>query len=115
MNDLELFDKLATEQKAGRPVVLATVIGKRGSVPRNAGARMLIWANGSAHGSIGGGCVEAEIRAVARRIHLDSKTPETVHVHLTDREQGGTGDVCGGHMEVFLDYLTSEAHIATIK
>jgi len=115
VNDLELFEKLATEQKAGRPVVLATVIDKKGSVPRNTGARMLIWANGSADGSIGGGCVEAEIRVAARRIHLDSKTPETVNVYLTDRDQGGTGDVCGGHMEVFLDYLTSEAHIATFQ
>jgi xanthine dehydrogenase accessory factor len=115
MNDLELFEELALEQKAGRPVVLATVIQKSGSVPRNTGARMIIWANGSARGTIGGGCVEAAIRVAARRIHLDSKKPETVQVHLTDLAQGGTGDVCGGHMDVFLDYLTSEAYGATIK
>ena len=113
MNDLELFETLATELEAGRPVVLATVVARSGSVPRHIGARMLIWADGSAQGSVGGGCVEADIRVVARRVHLETKRPETVQVHLTNRDQGGTGDVCGGRMDVFLDYLTSEAHIVS--
>ena len=100
------------EQNAGRPVVLATVIGRRGSVPRDVGARMLIWADGTADGTVGGGCVEADIRAAARRVLLETRRPEVVSVRLTERAEGGTGDVCGGHMDVFLDYISSEAEHA---
>ena len=107
--DLGLFRRLDAEQRAGRPVVLATIIGRRGSVPREVGARMLIWADGSSEGTVGGGCVEADIRAAARRVLLQTKQAETVSVNLTDRAEGGTGDVCGGHMDVFLDYIHPEA------
>jgi xanthine dehydrogenase accessory factor len=108
--DRELFALLADEAAAGRPVVLATVIGRRGSVPRETGARMVFWANGVARGSIGGGCVEAEIAAVAREVHLVTRRSRMVTVQLTDLPLGGTGDVCGGQMDVFLDYLQPEAN-----
>ena len=108
-NDLELFGRIAEEQGAGRPLVLATVIAKSGSVPRGVGARMLIWADGTALGSVGGGCVESEIHGAAREVLLVTRQPRTVTVRLTEREQGGTGDVCGGQMEVFLDYISPEA------
>ena len=110
VSDLELYRTLETEHESGRPVVLATVVSRSGSVPRDAGARMLIWANGDAKGSIGGGCVEADVRKAAREILLDTCRSRTLTVRLTEQAQGGTGDVCGGTMEIFLDYFKSEGN-----
>jgi len=107
-NDRDIFARIASEQSAGRPLVLATVIRKRGSVPRESGAKMLIWADGTAAGSVGGGCAEAEVRARAREVLLRTRHGECLTVRLTDEAQGGTGDVCGGQMELFLDYIASE-------
>jgi xanthine dehydrogenase accessory factor len=107
--DEAIFDCIALETAAGRPLVLATVIARRGSVPREIGAKMIFWANGVAQGSIGGGCVEAKVASEARDVHLRTRGPRVVSVHLTDVPEGGTGDVCGGQMDVFLDYLKPEA------
>jgi len=106
--DQEVFARIAEETALGRPMVMATVIARRGSVPREIGAKMIFWANGAAHGSIGGGCVEAKIASEARDVFLRTQAPRIVSVHLTGLPEGGTGDVCGGQMDVFLDYLKPE-------
>lgn len=107
-HDVRLFERLDLEWQAGRPVVLATVIASSGSVPREEGARMVLWADGSALGTVGGGCVEADVRSAARDVLLVTKKSRCITVHLTEREAGGTGDICGGTMELFLDYLSPE-------
>jgi xanthine dehydrogenase accessory factor len=107
--DLKLFERIETQHSQGKPMVLATIISRSGSVPREAGAKMLIWADGTAEGSVGGGCVEADVRAAARDVLLVTKVSRVVKVSLTESEQGGTGDVCGGTMELFLDYIYPEA------
>lgn len=109
-SDERLFALVAGEAAAGRPVVLATVVARRGSVPREIGAKMIFWANGEARGSIGGGCVEARVAAEARDVLLRTRCPRVVSVSLTDLPEGGTGDVCGGQMDVFLDYLKPETN-----
>jgi xanthine dehydrogenase accessory factor len=106
--DVGLYERLDDEWRAGRPVVLATVIDRSGSVPREAGARMILWADGTAFGSVGGGCVEAEVRREARQLLLVTRRSTCVKLHLTERALGGTGDVCGGSMELILDYLSPE-------
>lgn len=106
--DLRLFERLDEEWRHGRPVVLATVIARSGSVPREEGARMVLWADGSAMGSVGGGCVEADVRSAARDVLLVTKQSKCLRVHLTELAEGGTGDVCGGTMELFLDYVSPE-------
>ena len=109
-HDLRLFERLHQEWQAGIPLVLATVIARSGSAPREVGARMVFWADGSAEGSVGGGCVEADVRSAARDVLLVSRQSRCIVVHLTERADGGTGDVCGGTMELFLDYLCPEGH-----
>ena len=76
---------------------------------------MMIWADGTALGSVGGGCVESEIKSAAREVLLATHGPRTVTVRLTEREQGGTGDVCGGQMDVFLEYIPPETEHARNK
>src|SRR5438876_11783252 len=99
----ELFAELKQALDAGDPVVLATVAGTRGSTPRRAGARMLVRADGSFCGTIGGGCGEAEVLTEAMAA-LEDGRPRLVLVDLTNPIDG-EDKICGGVMEVFVERL----------
>lgn len=85
----------------GDSVVLATVVGTSRSVPRHAGAKMLIRADGSMIGTIGGGEMEARVRAEAAAVLAEGR-PRLIHYELVDPVQGDPG-VCGGEVHLFLE------------
>ena len=87
---------------------MTTVVATRGSTPQKAGARMLILADGTMRGTIGGGCIEAEVWAEARKLLRDHTSALREFVLADDPDQPG-GDVCGGTMEVFIDVLRPDA------
>jgi xanthine dehydrogenase accessory factor len=99
----ELFLELQTSVSAGQRVVIATVAETRGSTPRRAGARMLIRADGSFRGTIGGGCGESEVIEEALAVHKDGR-PRLVRVDLTNPIDGDD-KICGGVMDVFVEPL----------
>lgn len=67
---LDLFDSISRRCLAGERVALCTVIDARGSTPQQRGARMLVTAAGQVMGTLGGGCVEAEVRQRAMAMLL---------------------------------------------
>ena len=85
-----------------RPVVLATIVRAKGSTPRGVGSRMAIEPGGSATGTIGGGCGEAEILDVARAAIADGRA-RLVRVDLTDDLYSWSPAVCGGRFDVLLE------------
>ena len=97
----EVFRELQKSLADGEPAVVATVAGTRGSTPRRAGARMLVRADGSFCGTIGGGCGEAEVLEEAMAAHVDGR-PRLVLVDLTNPIDG-EDKICGGVMEVFVE------------
>lgn len=99
----EVFDQLELARERGEPVVLATVAATRGSTPRRAGARMIVRADGSFAGTIGGGCGEAEVLQEALEAHKDGR-PRLVRVDLTNPIDGDD-KICGGVMDVFVEPL----------
>src|SRR5438105_8031596 len=99
----EVFAELKQALDAGQPVVLATVAATRGSTPRRAGARMLVRADGSFCGTIGGGCGESEVIYEALEAHKDGR-PRLVQVDLTNPIDGDD-KICGGVMDVFVEPL----------
>lgn len=99
----EVFREMQKSLANGDPVVVATVAETRGSTPRRAGARMLVRADGSFCGTIGGGCGEAEVLEEALAAHKDGR-PRLVHVDLTNPIDGDD-KICGGVMEVFVERL----------
>jgi xanthine dehydrogenase accessory factor len=99
----EVFRELQKALASGEPAVVATVAGTRGSTPRRAGARMLVRADGSFCGTIGGGCGEAEVLTEAMAAHEDGR-PRLVLVDLTNPIDG-EDKICGGVMEVFVERL----------
>jgi xanthine dehydrogenase accessory factor len=100
----DLF-RVAHERVArGEPVAMTTVVATRGSTPQKAGARMLIFSDGKMHGTIGGGCIEAEVWSEATRLMRRGQSALREFTLADDPDHPG-GDVCGGTMEVFIDVL----------
>src|SRR5438876_12221524 len=82
----------------GERVVVATVAHTRGSTPQQRGAKMLFFASGEVAGTVGGGCIEAEVWAEAREAMRSGKS--ALHPFLLAAEQAsGEGLVCGCTME----------------
>ena len=92
---------LAAEQ-AGEPAALVTVVSTQGSTPQKAGAKMVVYADGRIVGTIGGGCVEAEMTWRARQV-IEARKPQLASYELTADVAGEDGLICGGRMEVFLE------------
>lgn len=99
----EVFAALKDALSAGEPVALATVAATRGSTPRRAGARLLLRADGSFCGTVGGGCGEAEVLEEALAALNDGR-PRLVRVDLTNPIDGDD-KICGGTMDVFVERI----------
>ena len=107
MNDREIYQKLAELKDQGIAVCLATIVNTAGSTPREVGAKMIICADGTLYGSVGGGCGESEVRSAALRSILTTRKPELLEINLTDDIGVREGDVCGGTMQIFVEPLIS--------
>jgi xanthine dehydrogenase accessory factor len=97
----ELLQTLQQELETGAPVAVATLVRRRGSVPREVGAKMLVHRDGRISGTIGGGCGEAEVWRAALSV-LDTGRPRIVQVSLTEEIALESQGVCGGTFEVFI-------------
>ncbi|MFH7241660.1 MAG: XdhC family protein [Spirulina sp.] len=104
------FQQLAQALTHG-PAVLATVIGVRGSVPREVGARLVVDAQGQAFNTIGGGAGEAKVLAQAQ-IVLQTGVSQMVEIDLTGAPNRQTQGVCGGQMQVWLERWQGETALA---
>ncbi|MCG6928650.1 MAG: XdhC/CoxI family protein [Acidobacteria bacterium] len=98
----EVLEAALGAEAAGEPAALVTVVSTRGSTPQKAGARMLVHADGRIVGTIGGGCLEAEMTRRARQAIMDRRA-ELASYDLTPHEAGEDGLVCGGRMQVFIE------------
>ncbi|UUO08170.1 XdhC family protein [Blastopirellula sp. J2-11] len=92
----------------GQPVVLCRLVETRGSTPQKPGAAMLVYPNGAQAGTLGGGCVEAEVRRQALRLLLQAK-PEIMTFHLDSDYGWDDGLICGGRMKVLMDPVGKDA------
>ncbi len=99
----EVFREIQRSLGAGEAVVVATVAETRGSTPRGPGARLLVRADGTFCGTIGGGCGEAEVIYEAMETHKDG-LPRLVDVDLTNPIDG-EDKICGGVMKVFVERI----------
>src|SRR5438046_7104933 len=107
MSQIHLYRDINEASDRGERVVVATVTGTRGSTPQQRGAKMLFLANGEVAGTVGGGCIEAEVWAEARDAMRSGKSA-LHHFSLTAEEASEEGMVCGGTMDIFIDVWTSE-------
>jgi xanthine dehydrogenase accessory factor len=100
-NNERILRELATAVAGSEPVVLATIVATRRSVPRHAGTKMLIFSDGRTIGTIGGG--ELEARAVAEALEtIRSGKPRLMEYDLVNPAHGDPG-ICGGELKLYLE------------
>ena len=100
----DVYEAALRAAGAGEPAALVTVIATEGSTPQKAGAKMVVYADGRIVGTIGGGCVEAEMIRRARHAIGERRTQLAAY-DLTPDQAGEDGLVCGGRMQVFIEPL----------
>ena len=98
----DLFDEVQKLKSEGKKGALATIIGTKGSTPREVGAKMLLREDGTLLGTIGGGCLEAEVWQEAMNIIKEQK-PRTIHFDLTGKQAEEGGMICGGVMDIYIE------------
>lgn len=98
----DLYRSISEANNRGERVVVATVTQTRGSTPQQRGAKMLFFENGSTAGTVGGGCIEAEVWAEAREA-MRSGHSALHHFSLTAEAASEEGMVCGGTMDIFIE------------
>ena len=97
----DLNNELIQHLEAGETVAVATIVRRKGSVPREVGAKMLVQRGGTISGTVGGGCGEADVWRAALNV-IDTRRPTTVQVDLTEEIAMESQGVCGGIFDVFV-------------
>ena len=95
--------KMCELLEKGESFVLATILSRSGSTPRLAGTKMAIRQNGGIVGTIGGGLLEAQVMAAAPEI-FNTRKPRIQEFHLNANAADTMDMICGGHLEVLLEY-----------
>ena len=109
----KLYEAMVTLLKGGESFAVATILDKSGSAPRTEGAKMVVRADGSIIGTIGGGRLEADAIDLAKDVIGTKKT--VVHsFDLTGRDAAGSDMICGGAGQVLI-YLIDAGDEANLK
>jgi xanthine dehydrogenase accessory factor len=109
---VSIYQRIADIQAAGDRAALATVTRTTGSVPRRAGAKMLVLPDGAIEGSIGGGEMEGRVIEEALAAMTDGR-PRTLQYELRDPSSGDPG-VCGGTVEVYVEVIRPEETVVVV-
>jgi xanthine dehydrogenase accessory factor len=105
---MDIYEEIVKLRQEGRRGAVATIVNVRGSIPSFETAKMLVRDDGSIVGTIGGGCVEAEIWQAAREV-MESGKPRTLTFNLNRDPKHDTGLVCGGTLDIFVEPIVPPA------
>src|ERR1700722_8958363 len=116
---MDIYEEIVALRRAGRRGSLATIISVRGSVPSFKTAKMLVRDDGTIVGTVGGGCVEAEVWQAAQEAMITER-PTTLAFDLNQSPKYDSGLVCGGTLEIFVEpilpvstlYIFGAGHIS---
>ncbi len=99
---MDLFEEIVKMRRAGQRGALATIVHTNGSIPSYESSRMLVREDGSIAGTVGGGCVEADVWAAAKEV-MQKESPRKMVFHLNNEASYDNGLICGGTLEIFLE------------
>ena len=99
---MDLFEEIVRMRRARQRGALATIVHTNGSIPSFESSRMLVREDGSTQGTIGGGCVEADVWAAAKEV-MQKEAPRKLVFHLNNEATYDNGLICGGTVEVFVE------------
>lgn len=104
----DIFQELVRLRAEGIPAALATIVATRGSTPGRETMRLLVTEDGTFLGTVGGGCLEAEVYEAAREVIKDEQT-RTLTFRLNEFDAPDSGLLCGGEVTVFVEPVTTPA------
>ena len=118
---MDVFEELLKERDARRGCALATIVKAHGSIPASDRAKMLVKADGSIVGTVGGGAAEGQVIAQALET-LKTGRPDLVSFNLHDNPLLDNGMVCGGTLDVYIEpfrptvsaYLFGGGHVGLV-
>ncbi len=116
---MDLFEEIVRMRRAGERGAMATIVHTNGSIPSYESSRMIVREDGSIAGTIGGGCVEAEVWAAAKEV-MHKEAPRKIVFNLNNEASYDNGLICGGTLEVFVEpilpkpmlYLFGGGHVS---
>jgi xanthine dehydrogenase accessory factor len=116
---MDIFAEIARLRREGRKAALATIIQVQGSIPSYESSKILVRDDGSILGTVGGGCVEAEVWSAAQEVMREEK-PRRLHFNLNARPEYDNGLICGGSLDIFVEpilatptvYLFGGGHVS---
>src|ERR1700687_4582138 len=99
---MDLFEEIVKMRRAGQRGALATIVHTNGSIPSYESLRMLVREDGSLVGTVGGGCVEADVWAAAKEV-MQKEAPRKMVFNLNSEATYDNGLICGGTVEIFVE------------
>ena len=102
------YEELVRLRHLGQKCALATIVQVRGSIPSYESAKLLVREDGSMAGTIGGGCVEAEVWNAAREV-IETEKPKHLTFNLGQDAAYDNGLICGGQLDVFVEPVVPAA------
>lgn len=104
----DIFEAVVRVRREGIPAALATIVATRGSTPGREAMRLLVLEDGTFLGTVGGGCLEAEVYEAAREV-IRNEQPRTLQFRLTEHDSPDSGLLCGGEVTIFVEPVTTPA------
>jgi xanthine dehydrogenase accessory factor len=104
---MDVFDELVRLRDRGQKCALATIVQVKGSIPSFQSAKLLVREDGSMIGTIGGGCVEAEVWNAARDV-ISTGKPRHMSFSLGQDAAYDNGLICGGQLDVFVECVNPQ-------
>src|SRR6201993_253082 len=99
---MDVYEEIVKLRREGRKGAVATIVNVRGSIPSFKTAKMLVRDDGSMIGTIGGGCVEAEVWTAAREV-IETEKPKHLNFSLGQDAAYDNGLICGGQLNIFVE------------
>jgi xanthine dehydrogenase accessory factor len=117
---MDIFEEVVRMRRDGERGALATIVHTNGSIPSYESSRMLVRDDGSIVGTVGGGCVEAEVWAAAKEV-IVAEQPRKMIFNLNQDARYDAGLICGGTLEIFVEpilpqpvlYIFGGGHVST--
>jgi len=103
----KLIQQICTSLGDGQDLVLVTISSQSGSTPRLAGAKMIVLRDGRSSGTIGGGLIEAKAMEEGRACFATGRSLRRAF-DLSNGDAATTDMICGGRMELFLEYIAAD-------
>ena len=105
---MDIYSEIVRLRALGQKSALATIVDARGSIPSYESAKLLVREDGSILGTVGGGCVEAEVWNAAREV-IDTEKPKHLSFNLGQDVTYDSGLICGGQLNVYIELIVPPA------